>query len=212
MSVIGTAWNPGLLEDRVIDALQTWMPSSLHEVCAQDETVPAPAPLPRSYRVFSEENQWPEQQLPAIVVVSPGVVDEPAQAHAGIWRAKWSLEVTAIVKGPDPHRTRRLAQAYWTAMCLSILQRRSLGDPYTAAVLKDAAMTAVPVEKARTLAGATALFHVEVQQMFSSFDGPKTPEPPDPMPETWPTVSEINIEIADPNLPDEVEETETEPE
>ena len=195
MSVVGTVWHPGHLEDTVIAALKTWLPSSLNEAIAQDSKAPAKVAVPRSYIVVSEDDRWPEDQLPAIVVTSPGFVDAPDRAKGdGSWHGTWALEVTAIVKGRNAPEARRIAQLYWTAICIAVLQRRSLGEPYQATVLSDAALDSVPIEKRRTLAGATALFHVEVQSMFSDFDGPRTPEPPDPMPDTWPEVQETNIE------------------
>lgn len=195
MSVIGTAWHPGHLEDKVIETLKLWLPSSLNEAIAQDSNAPAKVAVPRSYIVVSEDDRWPEDQLPAIVVTSPGLVDTPDRDKGdGSWRGTWSLEVTAIVKGRTAPEARRVCQLYWTAICISVLQRRSLGKPYQASTLADAALDSVPIEKRRTLAGATALFHVEVQSMFSEYDGPKTPVPPDPMPATWPVVTETNTE------------------
>lgn len=196
MNIIGEVWHPGLLEDAAEAALRAWFASGLEAAQAQDEAAPAKLAPPRSYNVMSDEDdRWPDQQLPAIIIESPGMVETPDRAQGdGSWHATWALSVSAICRGRTEREARRVAQLYWAAICLAMLQRRSLGDDRYAVTLVDSALTTVEGEKRRTLAGATALFHVEVTDMFCDLAGPLGPDVPDPMPETWPAVTETNIE------------------
>lgn len=75
------------------------------------------------------------------------------------------------------------------------MQRRSLGDENYVATLIDSALDVAPIEKRRTIAGTTALFHVEVHSMLTAYGGPRTATPPDPMPDEWPTVETTHIEM-----------------
>src|SRR5690606_28735184 len=126
-------WHPGHLEDAAEETLRTWLPAYLNEVVAGDPAAPT-VKAPRSFNVTSEDGRWPEQQLPAIIIASPGVPDDIGRGDgAGNHEAVWQLEITAIVRGKNQKTARRLAQIYWAAISLSIVQRRSLGgDRYRA--------------------------------------------------------------------------------
>lgn len=197
MNIIGDVWHPGHLEDKAEAALRKWLPSALEAAIALDGESPEAVPLPKSWTVVSDEDgRWPENSLPAVIITSSGMVGEPDRGQGnGEVDATWSLEITAICRGRTWRESRRRAQLYWSAICVAMLQRRSLGDDRYICELADSALDAIEVEKRRTLAGATALFHVQVRSMFSEHAGPLGPDVPDPIPDEWPEVTETSIEM-----------------
>lgn len=244
MSVIGRLWHPGLLEDRTLETLKTWLPTYLNEVSRNqtiyenlpalaaanpeadrdelielldaaieaEEIKPRSLAAPKSWATVSEYDRFPEQGLPAIIVSAPGLADTPQMNGAGEIRADWTVEVSATVSANGARQTRRLAQMYLAAIQGAMLQRRSLGDPYTAVYLTDVQYADVPTERRRSIMAAAAAFRVGVEQMLSTKEGPVSPLPPDPtpptwpdpppdpgtpdpVPEAWPTISSTNVEI-----------------
>lgn len=227
MSVIGRLWHPGLLEDRTLDVLRTWLPVYLNEISRSetlyenlpalraenpeateaelvemlDEAIeagdvkPRSLAVPKSYATVSEYDRFPEQGLPAIIVAAPGLAEAPVLNGAGDLRADWIIEVSATVSANGARATRRLSQMYLAAIQGAILQRRSLGDPYSAAYLTDVQYADVPSERRRSIAAAAAAFRVSVEGILSTKAGPVTPEPPDPVPATWPVIETVNVEL-----------------
>lgn len=150
---------------------------------------------PKSYATVSEYDRFPEQQLPAIIVAAPGMIERPAKTGDGYLRGIWTIEVSATVSANDGKSTRQLAQLYLAAIQGAILQRRSLGDPFSAADLTMVEYADIPNDRRRSIIAAVSAFEVSVHQMISTHQGPTSPEPPDPIPDTWPTISEINVSI-----------------
>jgi hypothetical protein len=199
MSVVGPLWHPGVLEDAVLDTLKTWLPSYLSEACAQeterlDLAEPKRLAVPKTWATISDYDRFPEQGLPAIIVAAPGMKGEADRRGDGSLRGTWMVEVSATVSADTAKNTRRAAQIYLAAILGSVLQRRSLGDPHSAATFVATEYVDVPNEKRRSIVACAAAFEVQVGEMLSTQLGPATPEPPDPMPETWPEVQETTIE------------------
>jgi len=227
MSIVGRLWHPGLLEDRMLSVLKTWLPVYLNEV-SRNETIyenlptiagnnpeadedelieildeaieaeeikPRNLAVPKSWATVSEYDRFPEQGLPAIIVAAPGMAEAPSVNGAGEVRGDWIIEVTATVSANGARATRRLAQMYLAAITGAVLQRRSLGDPYSAAYLTDVQYADVPTERRRSIMAAAAAFRVSVEKMVTTKAGPVSPLPPDPIPPTWPVVLTTNVEI-----------------
>lgn len=150
---------------------------------------------PKSYATVSEYDRFPEQQLPAIIVAAPGMVQQPIRNGDGYLHGTWTIEVSATVSAPNGKETRQLSQLYLAAIQGAILQRRSLGDPFSAANLMMVEYADIPNERRRSIIAAVAAFEVSVHEMISTKQGPVSPEPPDPIPPTWPIATEINISV-----------------
>lgn len=150
---------------------------------------------PSSYATVSEYDRFPEQHLPAIIVAAPGMVERPTKSGDGFIHGTWNIEISATVSASDGKNTRQLAQLYLSAIQGAILQRRSLGDPFSAATLTMVEYADIPNDRRRSIIAAASVFEVSVHQMLSTHQGPTSPEPPDPIPDTWPVISEINVSI-----------------
>ena len=105
--------DPGTIYGRIITgatveraALQTirkYAPQYIRETCRQVGRDPLPDP--RGYIVASTFDKWPEDQLPVVVVISPGWAGRPRRAGDGRALAPWSLAagiVSVRHPGADP--------------------------------------------------------------------------------------------------------------
>lgn len=179
--------NGSLTDDQLLDLLKTKI--------ADEEITPYQLRVPESWGVSSEYERFPEDGLPAIIVAASGMPARPEGKGDGSLDGEWVFEISATVStSGGAARTRRAGQLYLTAIIASLLQRRSLATPYGAVDLVEVDYVDIPSEKKRTLFAAAAGFSVQVTDMLNHRGGPATAEPPDPMPLTWPTVTETTIE------------------
>ena len=76
------------LEEAIIAHISAWMPVYLREIEIQ-RGWPNDKRLPnaRSYTVFSRLDHFDEQQLPAVVVSSPGLAGAPKMEGTGAYTA-----------------------------------------------------------------------------------------------------------------------------
>lgn len=204
--IFGRIWHPGRLEEAVLATLKTWLPTYLNEVCEQetlflnsqledgdDPIPPVKLAQPESWALVSEYDRFPEDSLPAIIVAAPGAEGQPETDGGGIIRTAWRFEVSVTLTADTGRNARRNAQLYLAAIIACLMQRRSLGESMTATDFLDADYVDVPTEKRRTQIAAAAAFAAQIDQMVTTRGGPATPTPPDPMPETWPVVTETQI-------------------
>ncbi len=202
--VFGRIWHPGILEDAVIATLKTWLPTYLSEVCRQESerlmdpdqpTDPKTLAVPQSWAVVSEYDRFPEDSLPAVIVAAPGIAKEPSRNGDGSVDTQWSFEVSVTLTADTGQNARRNAQLYLAAMIAALLQRRSLGEGMTSVDFVGADYVDVPTDARRTQIAAAAAFTCRANAIVSTLAGPGTPEPPDPMPSTWPTVTDTDITV-----------------
>lgn len=179
--------NPELDNDELIELLD--------EAIAAGDIKPRSLAIPKSWATVSEYDRFPEQGLPAIIVSAPGMTDEPRMSGDGYVHGEWVIEVSATVSANGAKETRRLGQMYLAAIQGAMLQRRSLGDAEIAVRLSAVDYADVPSEKRRSILAVGAAFAVTVDRMFSVKAGPLGPEPPDPIPATWPVATSVNVEI-----------------
>lgn len=171
----------------------------LDEKIEAGEIKPRNVAAPQSWATVSEYDRFPEQGLPAIIVSAPGMSEEPSIGGDGFVHGEWIIEVSATVSANGARETRRLGQMYLAAIQGAMLQRRSLGDQEIGVRLTTVQYVDVPNERRRSIMAVAAAFRVSVDRMFSVKAGPLGPEPPDPLPTTWPVVSSVNVEIEEMN-------------
>lgn len=181
------------LELQVKVVLQRWLPTYLAEVERQHDLDAGTLPRPRSWKRTNEFNKWPEDQIPAIIIISPGLVGKPIR-HGKQYHGKFALAVAALVSGREPGVARDVAGLYTAAIRACLLQRRSLegfarGTDWVQERYDDIRST-----ESRNLASGQCVFEVELENVVSWGVGPITPsEPPiDPnVPfEDWPLVTD----------------------
>lgn len=187
------------IEQAALSVLRTWAPYYLAEVDRQagDQST-GQLPEPRSYQVWSERDSWPEHQLPAVIVVSPGTTDPRPERDGTGYRVRWALSVGAVVSASDQHHTRRLAAVYVAALRAVLIQRPALGGLAQGVDwLNEEIVT--EDETARTIALGVADFVVDVPAVVDPSEGPAMPpgDPPppdDPWP-AWPDIEHVDASV-----------------
>lgn len=186
------------VEAAALATLQLWMTTYLAEIERQTGRSPHALPPIRSWEIIDDLARWPEDQVPAIVLASPGLAGEPQKGGDGTYQATWHLIVAVIASGRDRGSSRSLAQAYGAAVRTLLLQQPSLGGFATAVEWIGERYDVLTSEVARTLAGGRLEFTVDVDDVVSIAGAPLHPDPePDPYvdPGDWPTVVEADVTL-----------------
>ena len=199
--------DPGTIYGRIITgatveraALQTirkYAPQYIRETCRQVGRDPLPDP--RGYIVALTFDKWPEDQLPVVVVISPGWAGRPRRAGDGRALAPWSL-AAGIVSSATPERTRENAQLYLGAIRTLLVQQQALGG-LAAGIdcLDEDYIPPFAFSRTRTLLAVQALFTVHVSDAFTYGAGPPLETdgpPPDPTePPNWPVIRRTDVRL-----------------
>jgi hypothetical protein len=189
---------PGTLAEAGVGAtLARWMPTYLAEIKLQVD-LDYDLPPPRSYsNRASEPNNWPEDQLPGVLVVSPGMTGRPSREGDGTYRALFGVVVGIVSTASTKQATNFNNKLYAAAARAILLQQPSLGGIASAVDWIDESYDETPDDAERSLAVATLAFDVEIQNVVNRLAGPSTPDEPDPdMPGSeWPIVLTTFLDV-----------------
>lgn len=186
MSVFGDLFGGDQIDAALIDVLETWMPTYLKEM-ARQRKLKVSFDRPRSIVAVAEFDRWPEEQLPSIVIVNPGMTGTPLKDGGGTYRARWAVDICISVSAATQAETRRNSQLYIAAARGCIMQRRSLGHGMKGIDWGGEEYTLIDADKRRSLAGAKASFVIERENILTVGAGPTDPDVT-PQPEDWQTV------------------------
>lgn len=194
MSIFNDIVSDDQVEDAVIATLRRWLPTYMSEVERQRGVEPGfyARPTEGSFVVRTDFDKWPEEMLPLVIVISPGVDDDPARSGAGEYRGTFAIAVTCVVSSTDQTSTRRYAMRMGAAIRAALIQHQSLDQALEGKIggvdWVGTRNNELPPEDDRSIWACRQLFAVQVNSILSRPAGPKTPEPPDePIPD-WPTV------------------------
>lgn len=183
------------VEQAVIANLQTWFPTYLAEVERQESLDAQSIPLPRSYDTVNEFRKWPENQLPAVIVVSPGLAEVPLTEGDGRTRATWVVGIGVVVSARDKRSTGNLAKLYAAVVRALMMQQQSLGGIGMGSTWRHETYTDIPADDERTLGACQVIFEVECGDVVSQSKGlPAPPEDPYTDPD-WPTVETADAQV-----------------
>lgn len=197
VEVFGEIKTGAHVEAALISTIEEWIETYLAEVERQASIEARKLPAPRSYSTVNEFRKWPEEQIPAVVVVSPGLATSGIMVEGnGQVNATFLAGIAVVVSAKDKASTNMLAKSYAAAIRTLILQHPSLGGFSRGVTLLDESYNDGPPEDERTLGAAQVQFEVEVPDVSWSKGGltapPDDPYDPDP---TFPTVDETDVTI-----------------
>lgn len=179
-TVFGQIIDADQVEQALRTTLQTWIVPYLAEAERQLEFTPRTLPAPRSWPLVSEFDIRPHEQLPAIIIASPGTANEP-EHDRGIYRATWRLEIAVAIADTTETAARRLASIYIAAIRAIVLQRlardHELVDTAIWTGPDDHAVGVTDTGGQRAIYGTT--FHIVVRSVVNARKGPAAP-PDDP--------------------------------
>lgn len=165
------------VEQAMIAHLREWMPDYLPHYYRAAQTVLdrslPPFPLPRSYTTVPREpDRWKEDQLPAILIVSPGLAERPRQDGQGNYRGTYEVSVGAICSTGDEATSKLFADLYLTAAAMICLDKPSLGGVVEDTTIETIENDWYTGERNRTLAATAASFNVTVPNLLTVTGGP----------------------------------------
>jgi len=189
-------------------ALQKWM----HTYLAQVERLQGLAvntwPRPRAYRITSEFERMPEDQLPAIIVRSGGTNAEPRPVGTGegLMRGSWRVEFGALVSARSiivdncVPLALKLARLWALAIRGVVVQQQDDRGIIAFWDWIDERYDVIDADADRTICLGMVTVDVECHNVINRWAGPldplSPPEPPDPpiLPPSWPLAEVVDVD------------------
>jgi hypothetical protein len=194
-SIFDLVVDGSMVEAAARETLDEWFPTYLAELERQRGRDARSLPLPRSYHTAPTFETWPEDQLPAVVIVSPGLAGAPVKNGRGRMHAPWALGIGVVVSARDQASTNEIAKLYAAAVRALLLQRGSLGGFAAETEWVDERYDDLPAAGERTLGAGQAIFVVQVENVVYANGGPvAVPDDPYATPAGWPLVQTTQIE------------------
>lgn len=185
------------VELAALRTLKRWSSAYLTDAEIKLGRTPGSLPRIRAWTTAPDFEKWPEDQLPAVLLLSPGLAEAPNMDGRGAYRAQFSLGVAAIVSTAKMEQTAALAKLYCAVLRTCLIQKQSLEGFAAGVTWLDENYDDLPSIDDRSLGAGQAIFAVQVDNVSQRWNGPATPgEPPpdyEPMPSD-PTVDTVVIE------------------
>lgn len=194
-SVFGPMVIASDVEEALIDTLQLWLPTYLGEMQRLKPELP-PLPDIRSYSQTNRFQRLPQDQLPAAVVLSPGLASAPAVFGDGKIGAWWRLGVVVICSTRTAEETNQAAKLYGAAIRTLLVQRPDLGGVASALTIVSELYDDVPANYLEVGATAQIEMDVFVDEISNNTHGPDQPAAdPTVAPPARPAVIEANVDV-----------------
>lgn len=165
-------------EEYVRDALEAhlrlWSPAYIAQVAAQMGLEGTPPPFASYDPVDEGVTTWPDDRLPAAVLVVGGW-PEKAINRGGKLYAGWTVGVGTVASGQDNRGARKLIACYTAAVRACVWQHPSLGGAVSGCELLDESYNDLHDDSTRTLRGGRVLFNFYVDNITDGNLGPSAP-------------------------------------
>lgn len=187
--------------------LRKWFGTYLAEVERQHGIAEGTLQRPRAFVTAPSFDKWPEDQLPALMLVSVGLAEEPLKTGNGKVRGRWQIGAACICSARTQAESHRMAGLYGAALYALFEQRPSLDGHARGVVWQDYTIDDdLEFDDLRSLSGALAAFTVEVDGIVTTGAGPLTPGEPltpetEPWP-AWPLAETVEVAVDAVELPD----------
>lgn len=182
----------------VIDTIRKWMPTYLQEIELQLGRVRGEIPPPRYYTTRNRFINYPEEQLPLCVVVSPGLTEAPTKDGDGSYNGWYGVGTGFVVSARDDVTADFLSKVYAAAGRAILLQHQDMGGGVAGTEWIDEIYDDdIADDDNRTLKASYVLFRVYVENIVNAYAGPLSPVPdPDTQPGSdWGTVETVETEV-----------------
>ena len=194
------------LEEAVLKTLRDWFPVYIREVELQSPAEPSPRnipqgslPLPRSYLTADQVDKEAGNQLPSIVVISPGLSSRhlPQQEGDGTFNVPFNIAVGIFVSADERKHTIRLVRLYTAIVRAIMLQKQSFGGfaggSYWLDESYDDRFTFMDDQ---TISAGQVIFEVWVSDVVNRFAGPVTPPDPNTQPGSdWGKADDVYVNV-----------------
>lgn len=183
------------VEQWCIDHCQRWLSTYMSEAERQHGIPALTLARPRSYTRSMLFDAWAEDQLPRLIIVSPGVVPPPTR-HADGYTARWAIGLAVHFSAATALAARDGAQLMTGAARELFKDKPSLGGYALAADWADERYDDLPFDDSRSHSSGQAHFVLEVDHVGDAYGGPATPDTPSDDPWTpWPQVDTADVQL-----------------
>lgn len=195
--IFGPVFDGSQLTRSVLATLKLWFPTYIRDIELKRGWEQGLIPPPRTYVERWTFDSYPDDKMPAVVVVCPGMAEAPKSDGDGTVNGWWALGVGIIAAASTEDNSERLAKVYGAAARLILSQKGWLDETaeYNGIDILDETYSDIPdIEQARTMRSAHVIARVQVLNMWNKFGGPAAPDPPDPINQPgsqWPDVEEV---------------------
>lgn len=197
MSVFDRIVDAGTVEDAATATLKAWSSAYLGELERQTGRDQGSLPDIRAWTAPEGDfRRWPEEQLPCLVLISPGLNGSPERHEGGRYSATWGLALAVVVSASTEAATDRLAKLYAAAMRACLVQRR-LGGLAEMVTWVGEDYTIEPADRRRTIGAARVIFDVDIGDVTTADSGPAgdpPDEPREPLPDPT-TVTDVDVTV-----------------
>jgi hypothetical protein len=195
MTVFGAIVTGGDVEVAVIGWLKHWLPTYLAEMERRTGRAAGVLPMPRSWLRKNRFDRQPPDQLPAAILISPGLAGKPVRNGDGSLAAWWRIELAIVCAGRDEESSNELAKLYGAAIRTLALQHPALTSAEHPAGFASSIEIAgegydgVPADYLPVGATVAVDLNVQVAEIANAYGGPAVP---DLAPSDWPEIDGID--------------------
>jgi hypothetical protein len=97
------------VDEALLEALREWLPTYLPRIAVERER--PPLELPNSYANVLEQDEFMDNQLPAILVTTASTAKVKGGPNTR-YEAEWQVRVSSVVRGRKPSETRHISALY----------------------------------------------------------------------------------------------------
>lgn len=194
-SVFGTIFVAAdRLEMPTADLLQRWFPTLLTRVCNQLDIEVLPTPKMKNYTKRNRYEALKGEELPRIVVISPGIVGTPRKTGNGNYRAIWRLGIGVACGASDEDEAKLHCDIY--AACIREIMVKYAGGWLQAKIeWIDEAYVDLPLtDQVLLTRAANEWFTVDIENVAQTRGGPEDPDQEDAS-YIYPTVGSVTTTI-----------------
>jgi len=180
-TIFAPIFDGSILTRAVLSTLRAWYPTYLKEIEIQRGYQTSQIPPPRTYVERWRFDTYPDEQIPIVVAVCPGMSEPPTTDAEGIMSGWWSIGVGIIAAANTEDNSERLAKIYGAAARAILSQKSFLDDTweFDGTDIVDESYEDVPdMEQSRTMRAAQVISRVHVANITSKWAGPSHPDPP----------------------------------
>lgn len=197
MTIFGNYVTGDDVEQWTLETVQLWFDTYLKEFELHKGEAIGSIPRPNSYLIAEDVEREGTDQLPTVVVVSPGLNgDQPLADGEGNYRAWWRIGVGIFASAATRTDTKRLVRQYGLILRMIMLQKQSLGKRADGVKWVDESYDDnFDFVDEQTISAGVVEFDVEVANVVNRWAGPVGLPDPDQPGSTWPTADEVVVEV-----------------
>lgn len=180
-SAINRMFSVNSLENATENALKKWFPTYLREFEKQNGMTKGFFPTPKNYKTRNSLDADAGELLPAIYIVSPGIIGEPVKRGMGKYCASWRLGIGIGDAAKTERKADTLVKGYCAVAREIILENSGFqGLGVTTIEWTDETYVDLPIPNQLQQYKAGSLFFVvNVDNVATLKPGPATPDQPD---------------------------------